>query len=284
MAALAETTVGIVGGGAMGGAVACGLVESGALAAARVLVADHGRARREELSALGMRTFPDERALLAEGPDVVVLAVKPQVLDAVMASCAEGAAGRLVVSIAAGVPLAALGAALPGARVVRAMPNLPVQVRSGATALAAGTGATEDDVALACELFGALGAVCVMREDQLDVAGAVVGCAPAYFSLFVDTLTRAGVRAGLPSAACRELVETTMRGCAEQLLAEGTHPRAYLEQVTSPGGTTAAALFELEPALFAGSNAAVEAALARTRELAGQAPAAQGEPRNERQV
>ena len=107
-----------------------------------------------------------------------------------------------------------------------------------------------------------------MREDQLDVAGAVSGCAPAFFSLFVDALTRAGVRAGLPAACAREMVESTMRGCAEQLLTEGVHPREYMERVTSPGGTTAAALYELEGPLTEGTYAAIDAALARTRELA----------------
>lgn len=264
-----ELTLGIVGGGSMGGAIARGLVAAGTLPAERVLVADHGAQKHAALEACGVRCFPEERSLLQEGPDVVVLAVKPQVLPGVLESAAPSVAGRLVVSIAAGVTLSTLEAALPGARVVRVMPNLPVQVRSGASAVSAGTLATDQDVQLVSELFSALGAVSVMREDQLDVAGAVVGTAPAFFSLFVDELTRAGVRAGLPAAACRELVEATMRGCAEQLLTEGVHPREYMERVTSPGGTTAAALFELEPPLAAGTYAAVDAALARTRELAG---------------
>ena len=263
-----EVRVGIVGVGSMGGAIARGLVESGLVAPGRLLVADQDRARAEELGAVGAVVASDAASLLAEGPDVVVLAVKPQVLADVMASLSGGMAGRLVISIAAGVPTSAIAAALPGARVVRVMPNLPVQVRSGASAVCAGPGATVEDVELARELFSALGAACVMREDQLDVSGAVAGCAPAFFSLFVDALTRAGVRAGLPAAACRELVEATMRGCAEQLVTEGVHPRAYMERVTSPGGTTAAALRELEPLLVEGVECAVDAALARTRELA----------------
>ena len=145
---------------------------------------------------------------------------------------------------------------------------LTLSICACATALAAGSLATSDDLELARTAFAALGAAFVMREDQLDVSGAVVGTAPAFFSLFVDTLTRAGVRAGLPAQACRELLETTMRGCAEQLLAEGVHPRAYMERVTSPGGTTAAALRALEPLVAEGSEEAVDAALARTRELA----------------
>ena len=269
MAGSIEMTIGIIGGGSMGGAIARGLVESGTSDASRVLVADQLPQRREELSALGMRAFDGEGSLLAESPDVVLLAVKPQVLGPVMEACALHVANRLVISIAAGVSLATLESAMPAARVVRVMPNLPVQVRSGATAVAPGSLATADDVELVCTIFGALGSVSVMREDQLDVSGAVVGTAPAFFSLFVDALTRAAVLRGLPAASARELVETTMRGCAEQLLNEGVHPREYMERVTSPGGTTAAALRELEPALVEGTYAAVDAALARTRELAG---------------
>ena len=261
-------TVGIVGAGSMGGSIARGLIDAGVVAPDRLLVADHEQAELAPFAELGARTLADGRALVDHRPAVVALAVKPQLLPAVMQTCGAAPAGRLVISIAAGVTIASIEAALPGGRVVRAMPNLPVQVRSGATALAAGSLATADDVELARSLFSALGAAVVMREDQLDVSGAVVGTAPAFFSLFVDTLTRAGVRAGLPAQACRELLETTMRGCAEQLLGEGVHPRAYMERVTSRGGTTAAALRALEPLVAEGSEEAVDAALARTRELA----------------
>ncbi len=266
-------TVALVGAGSMGGAVARGIVESGVVGASRVLVADHHEDTRLELAERGMAIFPDEASLPVEKADVVVLAVKPQVMDAVMAALRDRVAGALVVSVAAGVSCAAIERALPGARVVRAMPNLPVQVRSGATAVAAGASATPADLELACELFGALGVACRMGEDQLEVAGSVVGTSPAFFSLFVDTLTRAGVAAGLPSEACRAMLEATMAGCARQLLESGTHPRAYVEGVTSPGGTTAAALRALEPALFSASFAAVDAANARAAELAGSQPA-----------
>lgn len=264
-----ELRVAIIGGGCMGGSIARGLVEAQTLEASHVMVADRDPEKCASFEAAGMRAFTDAAELLAQGCEVVVLAVKPQVLPDVMASVAPLVKGRLVVSIAAGVTISTIEEALCDARVVRVMPNLPVQVRSGGTSIAAGSAATASDVELVSELFSALGAVAVMREDQLDVAGAVVGCAPAFFSLFVDTLTKAGVRAGLPAATCRELVETTMRGTAEQLLVEGVHPRAYMERVTSPGGTTAAALYALEGALTDGSYDAIDAALARTAELAG---------------
>lgn len=262
-------SVGIIGGGSMGGAIARGLVASGALPGSGVAVCDHHTEKCAALADAGVTVVPDSAALVSLGTDVVVLAVKPQVLAPLMKEVADGLSGRLVVSIAAGVTLAALEAALPGSRVVRAMPNLPIQVRSGATALARGSRATDEDVARAKALFGALGSAEVMREDQLDAEGAVIGCGPAYVALLVDAFTRAGVRAGLPAATCRAMFASTMRGVAEQLLEGGEHPRAYMEKVTSPGGTTAEGLLALEPLLVEGAYEAVDAALERTRELAG---------------
>ncbi len=261
--------LGVIGAGSMGGAIAQGLVAAGAMEPGRILVSGHANARMDALAAAGFATFADNAQMLEQAPDVVILAVKPQVLPAVMKAHARQLAEKCVISIAAGVPTATIEEALPGARVVRVMPNLCVEVLSGASAVAGGSTAGADDVALAAELFGALGKASVMREDQLEVEGAVVGTAPAYFAVFVDTLTRAAVKAGMPSAAARELLLATMAGSATQLLQSGEHPRAYAEKVTSPGGTTAAGLYELEPALFEGSFAAVDAALARAAELAG---------------
>ncbi|MBP3885673.1 MAG: pyrroline-5-carboxylate reductase [Olsenella sp.] len=263
-----ESTVAVVGAGAMGGAIAAGLVGSGVADCGSVLVADPSAERRETLGKLGMRTFDAAREMLAQKPDVTVLAVKPQILPAVVGEFADLLDGSAVISIAAGVPLAALEQMLPSSRVVRVMPNLPVQVLSGATAVCGGTRATDDDIRLACTIFGALGSAKVMREDQLDAEGAVVSCGPAYIALMVDAMTRAGVENGLPAADCREMVLSTMRGVCQQLLDSGEHPRSYMERVTSPGGTTAAGLRSLEPYLVEGVEEAIDAALARTRDLA----------------
>ena len=153
-------------------------------------------------------------------------------------------------------------------RVVRVMPNLPVQVLSGATAVCPGGRATAEDVDVALQVFGALGTAKVMREDQLDAEGAVVSCGPAYVALFVDLLTRAGIENGLPASDCREMVLSTMRGVCTQLLESGEHPRVYMERVTSPGGTTAAGLRAMESQLSHAVYEAADAALERTRELA----------------
>ena len=199
----------------------------------------------------------------------MVLAVKPQVLPGVVEDLSGRLDGRAVVSIAAGIPLATLEGLLPSSRVLRAMPCLPVQVLSGASAVCAGASAAQEDVDLVLAVFGALGSAKLMREDQLDAESVVVGCEPAFVGLFVDYLTRAGVEHGLPAADCREMVLTTMRGACDQLLASGEHPRAYMEKVTSPGGTTAAALKAMETQMFFAVGEAVDAGLDRTRELAG---------------
>ncbi len=263
-----QASVGIIGAGSMGGAIARGLVTSGAIDAASVWVCDPAKSCTEPLVAMGMHAFNDASELVAAQTDVVILAVKPQILADVVSPLAEGLAGRLVVSIAAGVPLVTLEALLPASRVVRVMPNLPIQVLSGATAVAPGTRVEQEHVELVRSLFAVLGSAQVMREDQLDAEGAVVSCGPAYIALFIDALTRAGVKAGLPAVACREMVEATMLGVAKSLLESGDHPRSYMERVTSPGGTTAAGLYAMEPLVMEAAYAATDAALARTAELA----------------
>ena len=214
MAEKIEQVIGVIGAGSMGSAIARGLVASGAAAPERVLVANPSAGKLAPLAELGIKTFTSNEELLAQDPDAVVLAVKPQVLPGVLAEHTDGLAGRLVISIAAGVSVASLEASLASSRVVRAMPNLPVQVLSGATAVCPGSRATKEDLDLSLAIFSALGSAVVLREDQLDAEGAVVGCGPAYVALLVDDLTRAGVERGLPATACRELVLSTMRGVA----------------------------------------------------------------------
>lgn len=260
--------VAFVGAGSMGGSIAAGIVGAGLVDASLVSACDPSQDCRDRLAALGIATFSDAREMLAQGFDVAVLAVKPQILPAVVADVAGELGGHAVISIAAGTPLATLDGLLPASRLIRVMPNLPVQLLSGATAVCAGPRSTAEDLELARALFAALGVATVMREDQLDAEGAVVSCGPAYIALMADLMTRAGVEHGLAAQDCREMVLSTMRGVAAQLLESGEHPRAYMERVTSPGGTTAAALRAMEPAMTEAVLAAVDAALVRTRELA----------------
>lgn len=276
---MAETRVAFIGAGAMGGSIARGLVASGLLDAASVSVAEPAADRRAAFEEAGHPAYASAQEMFADGPyDVVILAVKPQILPDVLRSLNPRSRrdghpldGQLVISIAAGVRVASIEALVPTTtRVIRVMPNLPVAVLSGATAVCAGSRATVADVELALALFRALGSAQLMSEGQLDVAGVVTGCGPALIALYVDDLVRAGVGAGLPAVACREMVLSTMRGVATQLLESGEHPRAYMERVTSPGGTTAAALAACESALFEATLDAVDAGLTRTRQLAGE--------------
>lgn len=254
----------------MGGAIARGLIEAGAIEAGQLAVADPSPVVREGFAARQVSTFADATDMLVSfSPEVVVLAVKPQVLAAVVTPVSKALSGRLVVSIAAGVSIARLEDLAAGSRVVRCMPNLPMQVSSGAVAITQGSRATAEDVELVRGLLAHLGVARVMREDQLDAAGVVCGCAPAFFALFVDALTRAGIEAGMGAADCREMVASTMRGTAEQLLGGDIHPREYMELISSPGGTTIKALRSLEGGLCSSVWESVDAALERTRALAG---------------
>jgi pyrroline-5-carboxylate reductase len=248
----------------MGEALLGGLLGSG-WAAGDLAVVEALAARRDELA----KAYPDVTVtgdpVAADG---VVIAVKPgDVLAATRAAVAAGA-GR-VLSIAAGVTVARLEeAAGAGVPVVRAMPNTPALVGAGAAAIAGGRDATDDDLAWAESVLGAVGIVVRVPETSLDAVTGLSGSGPAYVFLIAEALMDAGVLAGLPRATSETLVRQTILGAA-RLLAEGDDgPEVLRAAVTSPGGTTAAGLRELERhGLRSALLEAVAAATARSREL-----------------
>jgi pyrroline-5-carboxylate reductase len=259
----------IIGGGRMGEAIAAGLLRSGALAPSQVVVADPDAGKRERLSAeLGVATAATGAGAI-RGAGAVILAVKPQVVDAVLAGLADGVGSALVVSIAAGITCARLESLLhPGARVVRVMPNTPALVGAGMSVVSGGSEASAADVTTTVALFGALGDVVVLPESLQDACGAISGCGPAYMALFVDALARAGVREGLTRDLAERLALQTMRGTVELIEATGQHPEQVIDAVSSPGGSTIAAVTELEAhGVRAAIAAAVRAAVLRSREL-----------------
>lgn len=259
----------IVGGGRMGEAIAAGLVRAGLLAASDIVVAEPDAARRDLLAAAhGVRAVEPGAEALA-GADVVILAVKPQVVDAVLTSLAPGVADALVVSIAAGITCARIESLLPeGTRVVRVMPNTPALVGAGMSIVSGGTEAGPDDVAAAETIFGALGDVVVLPEGLQDACTAISGCGPAYMALFIDALARAGVREGLTRELAERLALQTMAGTVELIRATGQHPEEVIAAVSSPGGSTIAAVTELEArGVRAAIASAVRAAVVRSREL-----------------
>jgi pyrroline-5-carboxylate reductase len=178
--------------------------------------------------------------------------------------------GQLVVSLAAGITTAFLESRLPdGVPVVRVMPNTPALVDEGMSAIAAGSHCDDEHLAVAEGLLGATGRVLRVPEAQMDAVTAISGTGPAYVFFVVESMIEAGVHLGLPRATATELVVQTLVGSAKMLRETGTHPTVLREQVTSPGGTTAAALRELEiHRVRAAFLAAMEAARNRSAELA----------------
>ena len=255
----------LMGGGRMGEALLGGLLRAGTVAAEEVRVVEPVEARCKELA----DRYPGIELATEPGPaDGTVIAVKPQDVPAACRAAAGPGSGR-VLSIAAGVTLATLESALaPGTAVVRAMPNTPALVGVGASAIAAGSHATEDDLSWAEQLLGAVGIVVRVREPLLDAVTGLSGSGPAYVFLVAEALIEAGVLAGLPRDVSTALSVQTLLGAAT-LLAEGTEgPEALRAAVTSPGGTTAAGLRTLEQhGVRAALLEAVAAATERSRQL-----------------
>jgi pyrroline-5-carboxylate reductase len=254
----------IVGGGRMGEALLGGLLAAGR-AAAELVVAEVSSARREELAA----AYPDvsivEAPVAAAG---AVLVVKPGDVTAA-ARAVAGAGTRRILSVAAGVETRAIeeaaGRPLP---VVRAMPNTPALVRAGAAAISAGSAAGEDDMAWAEQILGAVGVVVRVPEKALDAVTGLSGSGPAYVFVVAEALAEAGVLAGLPRDVAETLAFQTLLGAARLLVEGSDSPAALRAAVTSPGGTTAAGLRELEQHGVRGAFLdAVMAATERSREL-----------------
>jgi pyrroline-5-carboxylate reductase len=254
----------------MGEAIAAGLLATGARSPAEIVVAEPDAARREALHAAHGLACVASAAEALPGASIVLLAVKPQVIDAVVAEVAPNLpAGALVVSIAAGVTSSRLESALAaGTAVVRVMPNTPALVGQGMSVVSGGAEATVEQVASVRELFSALGRALIVEERYQDAATAVSGSGPAYVALFIDALTRAGVRQGLSRGVAQELALQTVRGTVELLETTGQHPEQLVDAVSSPGGTTIAAVEVLESEGFRAAIAgAVAAAVRRAKEL-----------------
>jgi len=266
---LTETKIGCIGGGNMAEAIIKGLL-AGAVPPENITVAEPVEERRIYLSSTyGIGTTEDNSCAVSFG-EVIILAVKPQVsLNALRAIAGEVAAGKLFISIMAGVKTNTIEAALPkGVRVIRVMPNTPALVLAAASAVSPGTNATSNDVSLALSIFNLLGTACTVEEKLLDAVTGLSGSGPAYVFTFIETLSDAGVKNGLPRDVATRLAVQTVYGSAKLVLDTREHPALLKEKVTSPGGTTIAGLQVLEQGGFRGTvMGAVEAATVRSTEL-----------------
>lgn len=270
----------LLGAGAMGSAILEAVLAGGQIAAADVRITTLDPAAADRWRERGVHVADDNAAAVA-GARLVIVAVKPAdvptVLDSICAAlptdaAAESAQERcLVVSIAAGVRLATLAQHLPpGTPAVRVMPNTPALIGEGMSALSPGEHAGERDVAMATALLAACGQVVVVPEKQQDAVTAISGSGPAYVFAVAEALIDAGVLLGLPRPTAAQLATQTLAGAALMLRESGQHPSLLREQVTSPGGTTAAGLREFDRhALKSTIIAAAEAAHERSRQLGG---------------
>lgn len=262
-------TLAVIGGGRMGEAIVGGLVAADAYASDSITVAEPSTPRRESLAAVhGVRTVADGREALPA--DIVLLAVKPQVIDEVVCSLASAVTpGTLVVSIAGGISCARLESMLPaGTAVVRVMPNTPALVGYGMAIVSGGGEATDEQVERVRAMFAAVGEAIILDEKHQDAATAISGCGPAYVAIFIDALARAGVRQGLTREIAQSLAAQTLRGTVELLERTGQHPEQLVDGVASPGGSTIAAVEQLEAGGFRSAiSSAVEAAVKRSKEL-----------------
>jgi pyrroline-5-carboxylate reductase len=259
----------ILGAGVMGETLLSGLVRAGRRVD-NLLIGEKRPERGRELEErYGVTVHTNVEA--TRKADTVAIVVKPQDMDDLLSEIApELRPGQLVVSLAAGITTAFIEARVPeGVAVVRVMPNTPALVDEGMAAISPGSRCDDGHLAEAESLMASTGKVMRIPERQMDAVTAISGSGPAYLFFVVESMIEAGVHLGLPRATATELVVQTVVGSAHMLRETGTHPAVLREQVTSPGGTTAAALRELEiHKVRAAFLAAMEAARDRSRALA----------------
>lgn len=267
---MTQTAMGVIGGGNMAEAILRGGLKAGVLHGPSIIVSEPRPERRAELECtLGVRTMASNVEAVT-GSRLVLLAVKPQVIDAVMSEIGPHlVAGQLLVSVVAGVTIARLAGFCGSAvRIIRTMPNTPMLAGRGMVGLSRGPGSLTTDVAEVIDLFGSVAECLELPEEKLDAVTAISGSGPAYFFLLVECLAAAGERLGLTAQESAHLARTTFIGAAHLLEQSDTDAAALRRQVTSPGGTTAAALEAFSSGGFAALvEASATAAFKRSKEL-----------------
>jgi pyrroline-5-carboxylate reductase len=271
MAMLNNKIIAIIGTGNMGDALVSGLIGSGSSKAGNIICSD---VRQDKLDGIKskykVRTTTNNLKAVAEA-DIVIYAVKPQIMAMVLnQTAAKLDLSKLIISIAAGVPLAAMEACIgKDLRLIRVMPNIAAAVKEAATGIAAGAHATKEDVKLAMEIFNSIGKCVFLKENYLmNAVTGLSGSGPAYIFMIVDAMADAGVKVGLSRQDALSLAAQTVLGAAKLLIETQEHPGQLKDKVTSPGGTAIAGLATLESGgLRTTLINAVEAATKRSQEL-----------------
>lgn len=264
---MGKLSLGFIGAGNMASAILNGVLTKGMVSAGEVSLSNRHLEKTEYFRAKGVYTTTDNREVVRRA-QLIILAVKPQMFGDVLPEVADLAAGKCVVSIAAGLSSAYLQAHLPGAHIVRAMPNTPLMVGAGATAVARAPGVPDDFFRTVLELFSSAGEVAVIDESQMDDIINVNGSSPAFFFRMAEIMVKHAVEAGIDPETAARLTAKTMEGSARLLLETGKAPDELRRQVCSPGGTTLAALSAFDELDFDGlMTEAMRRCTARSKEL-----------------
>lgn len=261
-------TIGFLGGGMMAEALIKGMLQGSLLDADQLTVVDPLARRRDFLADTYQVRVADDYSAVA-GCDIVILAVKPQVMAQMLDECSSQFTNALFISIAAGIPLAMLEEKLgENCRVIRVMPNTPALVLEGASVLSPGHQVNQEDLDIAKALFDVIGQAMILPESYLDAVTGLSGSGPAYVFSFLEAMIDGGLKVGLPRPEAERLAQQTILGSVKLAMAGSQHPAQLKAMVTSPGGTTIAGLHALERAGFrAAVMDAIEAATERSRQL-----------------
>ncbi len=238
--------IAIVGCGTIGEAILGGLLASGTVSAGDITASTRRKEHAEELAERhGIATTTDNAQAVAPA-EIVLICVKPQKATELIPTLADELAGKLVVSLCAGIHLAQFEAWLPKSRSIRAMPNTPCLIREGMTVLAAGKGVSDADLDATRSIFLAVGRCLVLEEKHMDVVTGLSGSGPAFAFVVLESLADGGVMMGLPRDAAIELAAQMMQGAARLVLQGESHPAALKDEVTTPAGCTIAGLLTME--------------------------------------
>ncbi len=246
-----ELRLGFIGAGNMATAILDGVIKKELFSSADIIISNPHSDKLEYPKKLGVSVTCDNVDVVLSS-DIIILAVKPQKFEAVLQEIAEFCYGKCVISIAAGISVDWITARLPGAIVVRVMPNTPLQLGLGATAIAQGENVPEEYFEAACEIFSAAGSVAIIPESQMDDIIPISGSSPAFFFRMIDVMVRWAESQGIDSEIALSMAASAMKGSAEMLLCAGKNADELTRQVCSPGGTTLAALSAFDDRDFEG--------------------------------
>ena len=271
---LKNKKLGFIGGGNMAEAMIKGLLSASFIEAKSIFVSEPSKPKRDALHAEYKIKVTADNCELVKKCDILILAVKPQILQEVLIDIRSlVGSDKLVISIAAGIPISIMDDALRGGKnkkfsIVRTMPNTPSLVQEGVTAIASGKHVNKTDVKIAHRIFEAVGRTVDVEEGQLDAVTGLSGSGPAYIFMLIEALSDAGVKMGLPRDVANTLTIQTVLGSAKLARESGKHPGELKDMVTSPAGTTISGLHALEEgSLRTTMMNAVEDATLRSREL-----------------